>query len=438
NSFVFFSVSFGDRNFFFLCSLDQQLFSYFSSFFWFHIFPSICFSFFFFGSETKRRMNKMVLKILSVKTTTTTTTIPISLVPPSSIRNGEEKSFAMPSKSIRSIEMNVIGSVNDEIVVANTNRTASIEQPPNNVSALSMTPDVNHALTIDHQNSVINLGQSLSLGITNAIVRPLTFFNNLIGSAAGSLPGLFAANGAALGTAIATPIQFGTMAANAAISGITGTLVSIPISLASGGAAQLVGLIGSGRQLWYSTLGSNPSTSSFWQNGELWLQPLALMTGANSILAGVSLNALSQGVKNLGLGIERFGISISNTGKSTKRLGSVLVGWANGRPIYAPVVNDTAHNIINIDLSDVGTFEVINKTFTNLPPSSENVLGIISKDLNEINTEQSTISDGINNNTTILDAIANDKTSTTIKPSSTIVASATKVDESNESKQNDS
>ena len=71
------------------------------------------------------------------------------------------------------------------------------EQPPiTNISELEMTPDVNHALTIDHQNIVINLGQSLSSGITNAIVRPITFFNNLIGSAAGSLPGLFAANGA--------------------------------------------------------------------------------------------------------------------------------------------------------------------------------------------------------------------------------------------------
>lgn len=76
--------------------------------------------------------------------------------------------------------------------------TTRTERPPNNVSGLAMTPDVNHALTIDHQNSVINLGESLSLGITNAIVRPLTFFNNLIGSAAGSLPGIFAANGAGM------------------------------------------------------------------------------------------------------------------------------------------------------------------------------------------------------------------------------------------------
>ena len=145
----------------------------------------------------------------------------------------------------------------------------------------------------------------------------------------------------ALGTAIATPIQLGTLAANAAISGITGTVVSIPISLASGGAAQLVGLIGTGRQLWHSTLGSDPNNSTFWQNGQLWLQPLAVVTGTNSILAGVGLNALSQGVKNLGWSIERFGVSLSNTGKNAKQFGSVLIGWANGKPLYASIINET-------------------------------------------------------------------------------------------------
>lgn len=135
------------------------------------------------------------------------------------------------------------------------------------------------------------------------------------------------------------------MAANAAISGITGTVVSIPISLASGGVAQLVGMVGTGRQLWHSTIGSDPKNSTFWQGGELWLQPLAVVTGANSILAGVSLNALSQGVKNLGLGIERFGVSISNTGKNAKQFGSVLIGWANGKPVYAPIINETFMNV---------------------------------------------------------------------------------------------
>ena len=152
----------------------------------------------------------------------------------------------------------------------------------------------------------------------------------------------------ALGTAIATPIQLGTLAANAAISGITGTVVSVPISLASGGVAQLVGMVGTGRQLWHSTIGSDPKNSTFWQNGELWLQPLAVVTGANSILAGVSLNALSQGVKNLGWGIERFGVSLSNTGKNAKQMGSVLIGWANGKPVYATsILNETLITNIN-------------------------------------------------------------------------------------------
>lgn len=260
----------------------------------------------------------------------------IVCLPISSQNNDSNGSFEMFSNSLsKRIENLSVNKTNT------TNELPLLPLPPTNVSRLEMTPDVNHALTIDHQNIVINLGQSLSSGITNAIVRPLTFFNNLIGSAAGSLPGLFAANGAALGTAIATPIQLGTLAANAAISGITGTVVSIPISLASGGAAQLVGLIGTGRQLWHSTLGSDPNNSTFWQNGELWLQPLAVVTGTNSILAGVGLNALSQGVKNLGWSIERFGVSLSNTGKNAKQFGSVLIGWANGKPLYASIINET-------------------------------------------------------------------------------------------------
>lgn len=240
--------------------------------------------------------------------------------------------------------------------------SSTTENPPTNVSTLVMKPDVNHALTIDHQNSVINVGQSLSMGITNAIVRPLTFFNNLIGSAAGSLPGLFAANGAALGTAIATPIQMATLATNAAISGITGTIVSIPISLASGGVAQLVGLVGTGRQILAASTSmevSEPSSTST-TYGQLFLQPLAILTGANSILAGVSLNVLSQSVKSLGLGIEQFGVSLTNTGKNAKYLGSVLIGWANGRPLYAPVVNDTETNMVEVDLSDfIGPMEIV-------------------------------------------------------------------------------
>nr|XP_027205135.1 uncharacterized protein LOC113798755 [Dermatophagoides pteronyssinus] len=258
----------------------------------------------------------------------------------------------LANNNIKNESLTIRNSLQKPSVNLNINSSSSsmtTEQPPiTNVSELEMTPDVNHALTIDHQNIVINLGQSLSSGITNAIVRPITFFNNLIGSAAGSLPGLFAANGAALGTAIATPIQLGTLAANAAISGITGTVVSVPISLASGGVAQLVGMVGTGRQLWHSTIGSDPKNSTFWQNGELWLQPLAVVTGANSILAGVSLNALSQGVKNLGWGIERFGVSLSNTGKNAKQMGSVLIGWANGKPVYATsILNETLITNIN-------------------------------------------------------------------------------------------
>lgn len=205
----------------------------------------------------------------------------------------------------------------------------------------------------------------------------------------------------------------GTLAANAAISGITGTVVSIPISLASGGAAQLVGLVGTGRQLWQSTLGSDPNTSRFWQNGEVWLQPLALVTGANSILAGVSLNLISQGVKNLGLGIEHFGVTLTNTGTSAKHLGSVLVGWANGKPIYAPVVNNTKTHEIDVDLSEIIKLENANVNIN--PITKLNQLSI--NELSE--TETSTTTELLN------DILAENESSETINPDIDIKLSIT-------------
>src|SRR5699024_3339630 len=113
----------------------------------------------------------------------------------------------------------------------------AVVQPPSASSAsatghgdISLNSTANHAMTLNAQNDVIQAGQSLSLGITNALISPLTFVNNKISQAVSTLPALMAANGALLGTAIATPIQLGTLAANNVAAGVTGTLVSIPIS----------------------------------------------------------------------------------------------------------------------------------------------------------------------------------------------------------------
>lgn len=212
-----------------------------------------------------------------------------------------------------------------------------------NAEDVSLNSEANHLTTIDRQNSAFKIGQSLSLGITNAITRPLTLFNNHVSSAAGALPGLFAAGGAgkwpfdfrppssnsvslyslALGTAIATPIQMGALAANSFVTGATGTLVSVPISLVSGGTAQLVGLLYSGRQFLQSAMGSQEV-----------LQPLAVVAGTNSILAGVGANYLGSGLKLTGQQVEQFGLSVSSAGQQVKHYGSALLGWVNGQPVY--------------------------------------------------------------------------------------------------------
>lgn len=189
----------------------------------------------------------------------------------------------------------------------------------------------------------------------------------------------------ALGTAIATPIQMGALAANSFVTGFTGTLVSVPISLVSGGTAQLVGLLVSGKQALQHTLGR-----------EEILQPLAVVAGSNSILAGIGLNYLSSGIKTAGQRVEQLGLSVTSAGQNIKHFGSVLVGWVNGRPIYMEQTESSSKNgsderpiklinaFIPIRLSDrVNTDtpvqeSTVSSTTTPPPATSETPSNIIS------------------------------------------------------------
>lgn len=143
--------------------------------------------------------------------------------------------------------------------IAEPTSDSSIESSTNSSTVpdtATFTPspiDVSHLKAIERQNAIMKQGEAVSMGITQTLLTPLFAFNNRISQAAATLPGLFSAQGAALGSAIAAPIQFTTMAANGLASGITGTLVSIPVSMATVGIAQAAGALESGRQF-YQTM----------------------------------------------------------------------------------------------------------------------------------------------------------------------------------------
>lgn len=128
---------------------------------------------------------------------------------------------------------------------------------------------------------------------------------------------------------VAAPMQLGALAANSIASGVTGTMVSVPISVVSGGTAQLVGLIESGRQLLNTNL-----PLIMLQNSKVVMRPMALMTGSSSVLSGLGLSLVGQGVKTVGNGIERFGFNMASTGNNVKNYGQNLIGWYHGRPYY--------------------------------------------------------------------------------------------------------
>ena len=129
-----------------------------------------------------------------------------------------------------------------------------------------------------------------------------------------------------LGTAIATPIQLGTLAANNLAAGITGTLVSIPISLVSGGTAQLIGLVESGRQIYNGHLADFTEAVQRNITGAL-MRPLAVVGGTNSLLSGIALGTLANGTKRVGEGVQIIGSTLTNAGQGIVNTGSKLSGW---------------------------------------------------------------------------------------------------------------
>lgn len=187
----------------------------------------------------------------------------------------------------------------------------------------------------------------------------------------------------ALGAVIAAPVQFGTMAANTVASGVTGTLVSIPVSLVAGGTAHLAGLAETGRQILNSDI-----PQRFLDQGQVIMKPVALVAGSNSILAGVGIGLLSSGVKNLGQGVERVGLHLTHHGNNVKNAGSRLTGWFYGRPLYLEANSTSANETVTTQTPLANDTLLIVPIEQEVVPASTNADGIVLEEDMVVVTEE--------------------------------------------------
>lgn len=253
------------------------------------------------------------------------------------------------------------------LLTTTTMPTVAVVAPNAGSADTSLHHEVNHNLAIEQQNRILNAGQQISLGITKTLLRPFTLVNNGISAAASALPGIMAAQGAAFGAVIAAPIQFGALTANTLASGFTGALVSVPVSIITGGRAQLAGLAETGRQLLHTDI-----PQRLLDQGQVIMKPVALVAGSNSILAGMGVGLLSSGVKNVGQGVERVGLHLTHHGNNVQNAGQRLMGWFYGRPFY---------------LESNTTSPIDNSTITELTPLSNETLVIVPIEQEIVNTD---------------------------------------------------
>jgi len=168
--------------------------------------------------------------------------------------------------------------------------------------------------------------------ITAKIVSPVVILNSKIAAAAGALPSLFAAKGALIGAAIATPIEVGAVAASSITSGVTGKLVAIPVSIISTTAGKVKAAIKIGNKIWtLKTLaiknGAKIAARGAITLGHILLKPIAVIAGAKTAATGIGLGVAGSGVKALGTGIEVVGTKIAATGLKTKGVGALVIGF---------------------------------------------------------------------------------------------------------------
>jgi len=177
------------------------------------------------------------------------------------------------------------------------------------------------------QTVILNSGKHLSEAITAKIVGPMVLFNSKVAAAAGALPPMLAAKGAVIGAAISTPIQIGAVASSSIVSGVTGKLVAVPISVGTGAVAKFVSAAEEGRQIWDFNIqhGGEVFKNGLIKLGHLVLKPVAVVVGAKTALTGAGVGLFGSGVKTVGVGMEAVGAKMVSSGLVAKGLGHRLI-----------------------------------------------------------------------------------------------------------------
>jgi len=204
--------------------------------------------------------------------------------------------------------------------------SASVEEPAHNL--VDVEGDIGlSARPLKEQTFILNAGKHLSEAITAKIVGPVVIFNSKVATAAGALPPLLAAKGAVIGSAIATPIEIAAVAGSGITSAVTGKLVAIPISVASGALAKFVGAAETGRRIWEfnSEHGLEILKDGVIKLGHIALKPLAVVGGAQMALTGAGVGVVGTGIKGVGLGIKAVGTKMAATGLIAKGLGHRII-----------------------------------------------------------------------------------------------------------------
>jgi len=181
---------------------------------------------------------------------------------------------------------------------------------------------------------IISSGKHLSEAITAKIVGPIVLFNSKIAAAAGALPPMLAAKGAVIGSAIATPIEVGAVAGSSLVSGVTGKLVAIPISVGVGAVAKFVDAAEEGKHIWDFNIehGGEIIKNGLIRMGHMILKPVAVVVGAKTALTGAGVGVFGTGVKGFGVGMEAVGAKMVTSGLVAKGLGHRLI--AKNLPPY--------------------------------------------------------------------------------------------------------
>ena len=215
---------------------------------------------------------------------------------------------------------------------------------PQRYRSLSLDSARNHEETLEQQNRILEFGESLSLDLSKALLSPFLALNNGISSAASQLPSFLATNGALIGSAIATPIHLGTLAANNIAAGVTGTLVSIPISIGSGVTAQVIGLAQTGQEL---VTYKKAEIQKFIEDHAYQLaQPLAAIKGAHAIVQGATMKTIGTAAHHVSGTLQSFGSKLSDAAQ-------VVHHFANQASNYALANHSDYQTEENIDLTQL-------------------------------------------------------------------------------------